>query len=104
VTLERGLTTDRDFESWASAVSCYSRRGPDREFRKDVRLEVYDERGTMVLAYRLFRCWVSEYQALPELDASSDAVAIETIKLELEGWEIEPQQSSDVQSGSGTAG
>jgi phage tail-like protein len=58
----------------------------------------------MVLAYRLFRCWVSEYQALPELDASSDAVAIETIKLELEGWEIEPQQSSDVQSGSGTAG
>jgi phage tail-like protein len=57
----------------------------------------------MVLAYRLFRCWISEYQALPELDASSNAVAIETIKLELEAWEIEPQ-TSDVKSGEQAAG
>jgi phage tail-like protein len=57
-----------------------------------------------VLAYRLFRCWVSEYQALPELDASSNAVAIETIKLELEGWEIEPQQSGGAKSGAEAAG
>jgi phage tail-like protein len=104
VTLERGLTADREFEKWASAVSSYSRRGPDKDFRKDVRLEVYDERGTMVLAYRLFRCWVSEYQALPELDASSNAVAIETIKLELEGWEIEPQQSGGAKPGAEAAG
>lgn len=104
VTLERGLTSDREFEKWASAVSCHSRRGPDKDFRKDVRLEVYDERGTMVLAYRLFRCWVSEYQALPELDASSNTVAIETIKLELEAWEIEPQQNSDVKSIEGATG
>jgi phage tail-like protein len=103
VTLERGITSDKDFEKWASAVSCYSRRGPDKDFRKDVRLEVYDERGTMVLAYRLFRCWVSEYQALPELDASSNAVAIETIKLELEAWEIVPP-NGDVKPDAGSAG
>jgi phage tail-like protein len=104
VTLERGLTRDRDFAKWAGAVSSYSRRGPDKDFRKDVRLEVYDEWSTMVLAYRLFRCWVSEYQALPELDSSSNSVAIETIKLELEAWEIEPQEDSDLKPGEGAAG
>src|SRR5262249_61157215 len=101
VTLERGLTRDRDFANWANAVSRYSRSGPEKDFRKDVRLEVFDEWGTMVLAYRLFRCWGSEYQALPELDASANAVAIETIKLELEAWEIEPQQDGDVKETAG---
>ena len=104
VTLERGLTSDRDFAKWASAVASYSRRGPDKDFRKNVRLEVYDEWGTLVLAYQLFRCWVSEYQALPELDASSNSVAIETIKLELEAWEIEPLLGSGAKSGEGASG
>jgi phage tail-like protein len=104
VTLERGLTSDRAFEQWASEVWSGSKRPPDKDFRKDVRLEVYDDRGTMVLAYRLFRCWVSEYQALPELDASSNSVAIETIKLEMEGWEIEPPQADAVKSGPDAGG
>ena len=104
MTLERGLTSDRDFAKWASAVASYSRRGPDKDFRKNVRLEVYDEWGTLVLAYQLFRCWVSEYQALPELDASSNSVAIETIKLELEAWDIEPLLGSGAKSGEGASG
>lgn len=90
VTLERGITSDRAFAKWASEVWSSSDKAPSKTFRKDVRLEVYDDQGTLVLAYRLFRCWVSEYQALPELDSTSNSVAIETIKLELEGWEIDP--------------
>ena len=58
-----------------------------KDFRKDITIEVYNEAGQKVLAYNVFRCWVSEYQALPEMDANANAVAIQTIKLENEGWE-----------------
>jgi phage tail-like protein len=102
ITLERGLTHDADFEAWANKVWGLG-RGPGSEvslkdFRKDVILEVYNEAGQLVLAYRLFRCWVSEYAVLlPDLDANANAVAIESIKLEYEGWErdlavVEPQE------------
>ena len=86
VTLERGVTHDPEFERWADLVA---RPGdsPIKDFRKDLILELYNEAGQLVLAYRLFRCWVSEYQALPDLDANSNAVAIEIIKVETEGWE-----------------
>ena len=57
------------------------------DFRKDINIEVYNEAGQMVIAYKIYRCWVSEYQALPELDANANAVAIQHIKLENEGWE-----------------
>ena len=46
-----------------------------------------DEAGQLALAYKVYRCWVSDYQALPDLDANANAVAIEQIKLENEGWE-----------------
>jgi phage tail-like protein len=86
ITLERGITSDIAFEQWANLVS-----GPggaaDAKFRKDVILDVFDEAGQRVLSYRIYRCWVSEYQALPDLDADANAVAIEHIKLENEGWE-----------------
>ena len=58
-----------------------------KDFRKDISIEVYNEAGQKVLAYNLFRCWVSEYQSLPDLDANANAIAIQTIKLENEGWE-----------------
>ena len=58
-----------------------------KDFRKDIVIEVYNEAGQLVLAYKVFRCWVSEYQALPDLDANSDAVMLEHIRLENEGWE-----------------
>ena len=68
------------------------RLGPRREvslkdFRKDIILEVYNEAGQLAISYKVYRCWVSEYQALPELDANANAVAIQTLKLENEGWE-----------------
>jgi phage tail-like protein len=91
VTLERGVTHDVDFEQWANKVWNYgSGLGAEvslKDFRKDIILELYNEAGQVVIAYRLFRCWVSEFQALPELDANANAVAIQSIKLENEGWE-----------------
>ena len=91
ITLERGVTHDTEFEKWANKVWNFaSGLGAEvslRDFRKPVIIEMYNEAGQLVLAYNVYRCWVSEYQALPELDASANAVAIQTLKLENEGWE-----------------
>jgi phage tail-like protein len=91
VTLERGVTHDTEFEKWANKVWSYGQGlGSEtslKDFRKDVILELYNEAGQLAISYRLFRCWVSEYQALPDLDANANAVAIQTLKLENEGWE-----------------
>lgn len=87
VTLERGVTHDRDFEAWAGLVHSLTNPMSLKSFRKDVIVDVYNEAGQKVLSYKLFRCWPSEFQALPQLDAATAAVAIETLKLENEGWE-----------------
>jgi phage tail-like protein len=87
VTLERGVTHDTEFEDWANKVWGLDRGAGSEDFRKDVTLELYNEAGQLVLAYKLFRCWVSEYEVLPDLDANANAIAIEHIKLENEGWE-----------------
>jgi len=91
ITLERGVTHDVEFEQWANKVWNYgSGLGAEvslKDFRKDVIIEVYNEAGQLVLAYKIYRCWVSEYQALPDLDSNANAVAIQHIKLENEGWE-----------------
>jgi phage tail-like protein len=84
ITLERGLTRGTEFEDWANRVRA---GGAEGDFRKDIVIEVYDEAGQLALAFKVYRCWVSEYQALPELDAGGHAVTIEQIKLENEGWE-----------------
>ncbi len=91
VTLERGVTHDVEFEQWANKVWNYgSGLGSEvslKDFRKNLIIEVYNEAGQLAIAYKLYRCWPSEYQALPELDAGANAVAIQTLKLENEGWE-----------------
>jgi len=91
VTLERGITYDLDFENWASKV--WNTEGPASgtislaDFRKDITIQLLNEQGVVAKAYKLYRCWVSEYQALPALDANETAVAIESIKIEHEGFE-----------------
>ncbi len=91
ITLERGVTHDVAFEQWANKVWDYGAGlGAEvslKDFRKDITLELYNEAGQKVMAYNIFRCWVSEYEALPDLDANAAAVAIQHIKLEIEGWE-----------------
>jgi phage tail-like protein len=91
ITLERGVTHDPEFENWAYKVwSLGAGRGGEvslKNFRKDIVLELYNEAGQLVLAYKISRCWVSEFEILPDLDANANAIAIERIKLENEGWE-----------------
>jgi phage tail-like protein len=91
ITLERGVTHDTEFEKWANKVWNYgSGLGSEsslRDFRKDVIVEVYNEAGQLAIAYKVYRCWVSEFQALPDMDANANAVAIARLKLENEGWE-----------------
>ena len=94
ITLERGVTHDLEFEAWANKVwHVGAGLGAEvslKDFRKDVILEVYNETGQVVLAYKIYRCWVSEYQALPDLDANANAIAIQHLKLENEGRERDP--------------
>jgi phage tail-like protein len=91
IILERGVTHDIVFEQWANKVWNYgSGLGAEvslQDFRKDLIIEVYNEAGQLAIAYKVYRCWVSEYHALPDLDANANAVAIQQIKLENEGWE-----------------
>ena len=91
ISLERGVTHDPEFERWANKVWNFaSGLGSEvslKDFRKDIRIEVYNEAGQLVMAYNVFRCWVSEFQAQADLDANANAVLIQSIKLENEGWE-----------------
>ncbi len=90
ITLERGVTHDTEFEKWANKVWNFgSIAGSEvslKDFRKDIIIEVLNEAGQIAITYNVFLCWVSEYQAMPDLDANANAVAIQTIKLENEGW------------------
>ena len=106
ITLERGVTHDQDFEQWANKVWNFgSGLGGEvslKDFRKDIILELMNEAGQVVLSYAIYRAWVSEYQALPDLDANANAVAIAKLKLENEGWErdyavAEPAEPSFVE-------
>ncbi len=91
ISLDRGVTHDKEFEQWANKIWNFgSGLGSEvslKDFRKDLIIEFYNEAGQLAIAYKVFRCWVSEYQALPDLDANANAVAIQHIKLENEGWE-----------------
>jgi phage tail-like protein len=106
ITLERGVTHDIAFELWANKVWNYgSELGAEvslKDFRRDIIIELLNEAGQAVLRYKVYRCWVSQYQAMPELDAVGNAVAIQTMRLENEGWERdydlpEPQEPTFVE-------
>ncbi len=101
ITIERGVTHDPEFEQWANKVWNFgSGLGAEvslKDFRKDVTIELMNEAGQVVIAYNVFRCWVSEFQAQADLDANANAVVIQHLKLENEGWErdyavVEPSE------------
>jgi phage tail-like protein len=94
ITLERGVTHDAEFHRWAFKVwNFQASLGAEvslADFRKDLIIELYNESGQMAISYNLYRCWVSEFVALPDLDANGNAVAIQHIKIEHEGWDLDP--------------
>src|ERR1700756_2183008 len=100
ITLERGITHDTDFENWANAAQVLDKGAPStslKNLRQELRIDFLNEERQVVMRFNVHRCWVSEYQALPDLDAGANAIAIEHIKLENEGWErdtsvAEPQE------------
>lgn len=91
ISLERGVTHDTEFEKWANKIWNFgSGLGAEvslKDFRKDIIIDVYNEAGQLAISYKVYRSWVSEFQALSDLDANANAVAIQSIKLEHEGWE-----------------
>jgi phage tail-like protein len=103
IILERGVTHDTEFEKWANKIwDLGAGLGAEvslADFRKDIILDLFNEAGQKVISYKIYRCWVSEYQAMPDLDANAGAVAIQHLKLENEGWErdvavTEPKEPS----------
>ncbi len=103
ISVERGLTHDPEFEAWANKVHPYSGDAAMdlAEYKKNLTLEMMNEKGHVVYRYFLFNCWVSEFTAMPELNANANAVAIESLKIELEGWDRdtdtkEPDERDDV--------
>lgn len=90
ITLERGVTQDPDFEEWANAAQALDKGYASStlgKLRKEIRIVLHNEAGQPVLGYTVHRCWVSEYQALPDLDAGGNAIAVQHIRIENEGWE-----------------
>lgn len=103
VTMERGITHDLEFEKWANMVHPYAGDASMDlvNYKKELTLEVMNEKGHVALRYFLHDCWVSEFTAVPDLDANANVVAIENIKIELEGWErdsstTEPSEAAPV--------
>ena len=103
ITLERGVTHDQEFEQWANKVWNFGaglgKEVSLKDFRKDVLIDVYNEAGQLAITYKVYRCWVSEFQAMSDLDANANAVLIQHLKLENEGWErdndiVEPSEPS----------
>jgi len=103
IVLMRGRTQDKEFEEWANMVWRYgSGLGAEvalKDFRKDIIIELYNEAGQLVLAYKVYRCWPSEYIALCDLDAMSTSVAFESITLQNEGWERDEAVQEPVEPG-----
>jgi phage tail-like protein len=100
ITLERGLTHDQDFVEWANASQVLDKGAPKtslKNLRREVRIDLLNEEGQPVWRFFVHRCWVSEYQALPDLDAGGNAIALEHIKLENEGWEQDTSLAEPVE-------
>jgi phage tail-like protein len=91
ITMERGVTHDLEFGNWVRRVWNYGTGLGSEVLRENLRknlvIEEYNEAGQLAVAYKVYRAWVSEYQALPDLDANANAVAIQHLKIEHEGWE-----------------
>jgi len=100
IVLERGLSHDMEFEEWANKV--FNMKGDSgvslKEYRKDIVIDLFNLQGSKVMSFKVYRCWVSEYRALPELDANKSCVAIERLVLQHEGWERDTEVTEPVET------
>lgn len=94
ITMERGVSYDVTFEQWANKVFDWTNsdaangQNPSLlDFRKDLTIEVFNEAGQKVIAYNVHRAWVSEFHAMSDLDGLGDALVVESIVIQNEGWE-----------------
>jgi phage tail-like protein len=89
ITLSAGVTHDTEFERWANQVNNFAGDAAMslKNFRRNITIEVLNDQGGVAISYQVFRCWVSEYVALPEMEAGGNAVMLQTLKLENEGWQ-----------------
>jgi phage tail-like protein len=91
IVLKRPRTEDKEFERWANQVwklgSGFGTEMSLKDYRKDILIEVRDDTGKILLAFRAYRCWPSEYVALKDSDGNHKSVALEILVLEHEGWE-----------------
>jgi phage tail-like protein len=102
ITLERGVTHDSAFVDWADCAQKLDQGHPTQNLvnlRRDIHLVLLNEQGQQVHRYNVHDAWVSEYQAMSDLDAGANAVVIEHIKVEHQGWEhddtlTEPDQAA----------
>lgn len=101
ITLERGLTQDAAFSDWANQVWRFGARASgevgDADFRKDIRIELLNEAGQASVAFNVFRCWPSDYVVLADPDSNCNAVLVERIRLENEGWERDTSGAASVE-------
>ncbi len=101
IVLERGLTHDTAFESWANLVWTYGTGlGSEMslaDYKKDIIIDLFNEAGQKVMSWRVYRCWPSEYVALAQLDANKSAIAIERLTLQHEGWQRDTDVTEPVQ-------
>ncbi len=99
--MEQGLTHDPVFEKWANLVNNIDGDSGMslKNFRKDIIINVLNLQGNVAISYKLFRAWVSDYQALPDLDAGSmNMVGIQSITLQHEGWQRDEDVSEPTES------
>ena len=100
IILERGITHDTSFEQWANLT--HNNQGDAamslKDYRKDMSIELFNLQGEIVMSFMVYRCWVSEYQALPDLDANANCVAIERIVIQHEGWERDTSVSEPTET------
>ena len=98
IILERAITHDTAFEEWANKVVSAGTAGTSlADFRRDVSIALLNEAGQAVIAYKLYGCWPSEYQALPDLDAHGDEVAVEQLVLQFDAWERDQEVQEPVE-------
>jgi phage tail-like protein len=101
VTLEQGLTHDPVFEVWANLVNNIQGDAAIslKNYRKNIVINVLNLQGKVAISYTLYRAWVSDYQAIPELDASNmGTVGIQSISVQHEGWERDTHVAEPTES------